>query len=209
MLTGQAFPLTGRAGELPIGTFSGNHYGAWKLSGTAFNPGPAAAGLSSSLGIENTLDQSVITSKEQGDGSTGTLTSPPFKIERKYIAFRISGGNFEHDTCLNLLIHGKVVRSATGWRSDRLGPGSWDVSRFAGQSAQIQVVDMASGDWGHINVDHIVQTDTPERLPISAGPLYEESLRPQFHFTARQWTMNRLNPGMQQEGWVNDLNGLI
>ena len=86
---------------------------------------------------------------------------------------------------------------------------SWDVSRFVGQKAQIQVVDSASGDWGHINVDHIVQTDRPERLPTQVAPLYQEAFRPQFHFTARQWTVDRLNPGMQQEGWVNDLNGLI
>ncbi len=39
--------------------------------------------------------------------------------------------------------------------------------------------------------------------------LYKESLRPQFHFTARQWTMDRLNPGPKEEGWLNDLNGLI
>jgi len=39
--------------------------------------------------------------------------------------------------------------------------------------------------------------------------LYQESHRPQFHFTARQWAMDRLHPGMRQEGWLNDLNGLI
>jgi sucrose-6-phosphate hydrolase SacC (GH32 family) len=58
-------------------------------------------------------------------------------------------------------------------------------------------------------VDRIVQTDKPERLPVATGPLYQESLRPQFHFTARQWTMNRLNPGPKEEGWLNDMNGLI
>jgi sucrose-6-phosphate hydrolase SacC (GH32 family) len=73
----------------------------------------------------------------------------------------------------------------------------------------VQIVDQASGDWGHINVDKIVQTDIPERLPVVTGPLYQESLRPQFHFTARQWTMDRLNPGPKEEGWLNDLNGLI
>ncbi len=66
------------------------------------------------------------------------------------------------------------------------------------------------GDWKQTgSVDHVVQTDTPERLPVVTAPLYRESLRPQFHFTARQWTTNQLNPGQQQEGWVNDLNGLI
>jgi sucrose-6-phosphate hydrolase SacC (GH32 family) len=40
-------------------------------------------------------------------------------------------------------------------------------------------------------------------------PLYHEALRPQFHFTARQWTKYELNPGQHHEGWMNDPNGLI
>ena len=68
----------------------------------------------------------------------GTLTSPRFKIERPYIAFYISGGNFEHSTCLDLLVNGKVVRSAVGWNSDRLVPASWSVGEFSGQDAQIE-----------------------------------------------------------------------
>jgi fructan beta-fructosidase len=39
--------------------------------------------------------------------------------------------------------------------------------------------------------------------------LYREALRPQFHFTARQWTRHQLNPGQREEGWLNDLNGLV
>ena len=45
---------------------------------------------------------------------------------------------------------------------------------------------------------------TPDR-----PPLYRESLRPQFHFTARYWDDYRLNPGRHQEGWINDVNGLV
>ena len=33
------------------------------------------------------------------------------------------------------------------------------MSEFAGKTAVIQIVDQATGGWGHINVDHIVQTD--------------------------------------------------
>jgi sucrose-6-phosphate hydrolase SacC (GH32 family) len=197
------------AGDLVIGNFSGTNYGDWKKTGTAFNLGPASGDLPAKLGIENSRDNTVTSSELEGDGSTGTLTSPEFKITRKYISFLISGGDFEHDTCINLIINGKIIKSAVGWRSDRLVPTSWDVSRFQGQKAQVQIVDEASRDWGHINVDHIVQTDKPERLPVATGPLYQESLRPQFHFTARQWTMDRLNPGPKEEGWLNDLNGLI
>jgi fructan beta-fructosidase len=197
------------AEDLGIGDFGKTNYADWKMTGTAFAPGPASGYLLAKLKIENSRDHVVASSEIEGDGPTGTLTSPEFKIARRYISFLIGGGNYEHDTCLNLLIKGKIERSATGWRSHRLVPASWDVSRFLGQKAQVQIVDEASGDWGHINVDHIVQTDKPERLPVVTEPLYRESLRPQFHFTARQWTMDRLNPGPKEEGWLNDLNGLI
>ena len=33
------------------------------------------------------------------------------------------------------------------------------MAEFAGKTAVIQIVDEATGGWGHINVDHIVQTD--------------------------------------------------
>jgi len=201
--------VTCQGEELVIGRFGGNNFGNWKATGTAFRLGPATEELLPKLEIENASDGRVVSSEIEGDTPVGTLTSPEFKIVRNYISFRIGGGDYEHDTCLNLLINGEVVKSATGWRSDRLVPASWDVRPFRGQKARLQVVDQAEGDWGHINVDHIVQTDKPERLPVVTEPLYGESLRPQFHFTARQWTMDRLNPGMQQEGWVNDLNGLI
>ena len=197
------------AQDVAIGSFGTTGYGDWKATGTAFNPGPASGELLPKLEIENSPDKAVASSEIEGDGPIGTLTSPEFRIARKYISFNIGGGDYEHDTCLNLVINGKVVKSAVGWRSDRLVPASWDVSGFLGQNARVQIVDMASGDWGHINVAHIVQTDKPERLPVVTAPLYQESLRPQFHFTARQWTMDRLNPGMREEGWLNDLNGLI
>jgi fructan beta-fructosidase len=195
--------------DLIIGDFRGAGFGDWVTTGTAFGSGPASGSLLPKLEIESAPDGAAASSEIEGDTPTGTLTSPTFKIQRKYISFLVAGGDYERDTCVNLLVGGKVVRSATGWRSDRLVPVSWDVSSWAGQTAQVQLVDHATGDWGHINVARIVQTDVPERFPVVDQPLYRESLRPQFHFTARQWTMDRLNPRERQEGWINDLNGLI
>ena len=42
-----------------------------------------------------------------------------------------------------------------------------------------------------------------------AAPLYHEALRPQFHVTARYWDNYTLNPGPHEEGWINDVNGLV
>ena len=198
-----------RAEDIAIGGFGSGGYGDWQATGTAFQKGPAFGELLTKLEIENADGAGVVSSEIEGDQPMGTLTSPDFAISKKYISFRIGGGNYETHTCVNLLVDGQVVRSATGWKSDRLVPMSWDVSRWAGRKARIQIVDAASGDWAHINAARFVQTDQPERLPVVTGPLYRESLRPQFHFTARQWTVDRLNPGQREEGWVNDLNGLI
>lgn len=197
------------AEDVPISPFGKTDYGAWRATGTAFQKGPASGEWIARLEIENAREDGVASSEMDGDTSTGVLTSPEFRISRRFLAFRIGGGNYEFNTCLHLLVGGKIVRSATGWKSDYLAAASWDVREFAGQTAQLRLVDEASGDWGHINVAGIVQTDTPEQPPPDTAPLYREALRPQFHFTARQWTMNRLNPGQREEGWINDLNGLI
>ena len=201
--------LRAASADLLIADFEGKDYGAWTSTGTAFRRGPARDAQLTTLEIEDARGHGVASSEIEGDAPMGTLTSPAFKIERAYISFLIAGGAYERHTCLNLLVGGKIVRSATGWNSDRLAAASWDVRPWADQQAQIQIVDEAGGNWGHLNVDHIVQTDRPERLPVTTQPLYQETHRPQFHFTARQWTMDRLNPGMKQEGWMNDLNGLI
>jgi len=209
MLVGQAM-----AKDVPIGRLGTKDYGDWKATGTAFQFGPAQGDeWMRKLEIDNGGEDLVISSEKVADGQDdkpqGTLSSPEFTISSKYIAFRVAGGDIERHLCVNLVVGGKIVRSATGWRSDRLVPTSWDVTAWHGKKAHIQIVDEASGDWGHINVSRVVQTDTPERLPVETGELYREALRPQFHFTARQWVMSRLNPGQRQEGWVNDLNGLI
>ncbi|MFT3684378.1 MAG: glycoside hydrolase family 32 protein [Phycisphaerales bacterium] len=198
-----------RRGDLVVGDFEGVGYGAWTATGSAFVKGPAAGEQRRVLEIENAVGEGTASSEMDGDGPRGTLVSPEFTVERDFVAFRVGGGDYEYATCVNLLVDGRIVRSATGWRSDHLTPVSWDVREWKGKRARVELVDQSSGDWGHVNVDQVVQTDSPERRPVEIGALYHEALRPQYHFTARQWAMTRLNPGQQQEGWINDLNGLV
>jgi fructan beta-fructosidase len=150
--------------DILIADFEGETYGDWKTTGTAFGNGPARGTLPAQMPVTGYLGKGLVNSFNGGDKSTGTLTSPSFKVERKYLNFLVGGGKFPGRTCINLLVNDKVVRTATGPNdqpggSEALDWASWDVAELEGKSAVIQIVDDATGGWGHINVDHIVQSD--------------------------------------------------
>lgn len=152
--------------EIFLADFEAETYGDWKATGEAFGKGPARGTLANQMPVEGFQGKGLVNSYAGGDGSTGTLTSPEFKIERKFISFLIGGGGWEGKTCLNLLVDGKIVRTATGPNtnaggSERLEPMRWEVAELDGKKAQLHVVDDATGGWGHINVDQIVLTDKP------------------------------------------------
>src|ERR1700760_4603502 len=86
------------AQDISLASFGKHDYGDWQATGTAFQKGPASGELLATLEIENAPDSPVVSSEVEGDGPTGTLTSPEFKISRRYIAFRIGGGNYEFST---------------------------------------------------------------------------------------------------------------
>jgi len=151
--------------DLVIADFDGESYGAWTVEGSAFGTAPARGALPGQMAVDGFLGEGLVNSFLGGDDSTGTLTSPPFKIERPFISFLIGGGNNPDKLALQLLVDGKPVRSATGGNdrpggSETLLRESWDVAELAGETATLRVIDAATGGWGHINVDTIVQTDT-------------------------------------------------
>ncbi len=162
------------APDLLIADFEGKDYGDWKVEGTAFGSGPAHGRIGGQMIVEGFQGKGLVNSFYGGDKSTGKLTSPEFKVERKFIKFLIGGGGWENKTCMNLLIGGKRVLSITGPNtqpggSEALEPAGWSVDAFLGQSARLEIVDDAKGGWGHINVDQIEQSDLP--APVSAQPV--------------------------------------
>lgn len=147
-----------------LADFDESTYGTWVTTGTAFGTGPAQGTLPNQNTVSGYLGSGLANSFYGGDSSTGTLTSPQFTITKHYISFYIGGGNFPGQECLNLLVNGVVVRTATGSNSDTLVQTQWDASAYLGQSAVLQIVDAATGSFGHILVDQIVMTDTT--LPV-------------------------------------------
>ncbi len=152
------------ADDIVIADFEGESYAPWQVTGEAFGPGPARGPLPGQMNVEGFKGRGLVNSFYKGDDSTGTLTSPEFRIQRKFLAFLLGGGKSDK-LALQLLVDGKVVRSATGPNdqqggSEALAQESWEVAEFAGKTATLRILDDAKGGWGHINVDHIVQTDT-------------------------------------------------
>lgn len=144
-------------------------YEGWTATGTAFGDKPRnlkdIAGYQGSLNAQgqwtvNTHETRHGEDVVKADTHTGTLTSREFTVERDWIRFRIGGGNHPEKTCINLLVDGKVVRTATGRDNNRMRLDHWDVKELAGRKATIQIVDDFTGGWGQIGIDEIVFTDS-------------------------------------------------
>lgn len=164
------------AEDILIADFEGTDYGNWRVTGEAFGSGPPRGALPGQMHVLGFKGSGLVNSFYKGDSTTGTLTSPAIRIERRYITFLIGGGKNAKTTCMNLIVDGRVVRTATGPNdqpggSEELEFEFWDVAEFNGKSAVIEIVDQATGGWGHINVDHIVQAN---RLPALPSPVRQE-----------------------------------
>jgi len=155
--------------NLIVADFEGQGYRPWVAEGEAFGEGPARGALPGQMAVEGFEGRGLVSSFLGGDEARGVLTSPPFRLERRYLNFLIGGGKFPGETCLNLVVGGKVVRSATGPNdspggSERLDWASWDVAEWDGKDAALRAVDRRGGGWGHLSVDQVVQSDRPRGL---------------------------------------------
>lgn len=139
--------------------FESSDYGDWNVEGEAFGSSPANGTLPQQNPVSGFLGNGLVNTFLSGDKTQGTLTSPLFRIERKFINFLIGGGNHQGRTCVNLLVDGNVVRTAVGKQNETLEWHSWSVEQLEGKEAQIQIVDQATEGWGHINVDQIEFAD--------------------------------------------------
>ncbi len=190
-------------GAIVIADFEGRSYGkGWTVTGEAFGKAPATAATTRQSRLAGYLGSGYVNTYNPNDRPTGTLTSPAFTIQRRYVRFLIGGGGHP-DTCVNLLVDGKVVRTASGPNvygpgSENLSEAGWDVGEFAGKSARIEIADMNSGSWGHINIDHIIQSDrapkklvAPQQQAAAANPPASgQATRTALRDAAAVWNMD-------------------
>lgn len=155
----------GKVEETIFADFESGTYDDWTTTGDAFGQVPQTLkSIAKYQGKINGRGTFFVNShnvrnggdSQRGDSPTGTLTSPSFTIDFDTIEFWVGGGAHKGKTCVNLVIDGKPVLSATGRRNNQMSLNTWDVRKYAGQQANIQVVDDHTGGWGNIGIDHIV-----------------------------------------------------
>jgi uncharacterized protein (DUF608 family) len=153
--------------------FEKRTYEGWTITGTAFGKGPSHGTEAGQQPVTGFVGRGLVNTYLESDSPQGTATSKSFSIQRRYIGFLIGGGNHPNQTCINLRVAGKVVRTATGKDREALEPASWDVADLKGKEAAIEIVDRNSEGWGHINIDQIIFSDIPPEPLLRKGTAIE------------------------------------
>lgn len=159
-------PIEKKRTNVLIEDFEGESYRQWTAIGDAFGNYPYLVPTEQLKGWGNSGYEGLhmITSFVNGDGGRGSLTSPPFTIERHKLCFLVGGGI--KDVYVALVVNGREVIRSSGLQSRSLSWVTWDVSAYEGQTAQIRIVDNSTAGWGFIDADYFVMAD--EAISISA-----------------------------------------
>jgi uncharacterized protein (DUF608 family) len=165
--------------------FEQDDYDGWLVEGTAFGKGPATkASTPDYQGDPHPVGRGFVNSHASApaeadpasivrarDSATGRITSPPFTIDRRFLAFRIGGGKRPDRLGVDLVIDGEVMQSATGDDNNAMRDHFFDCGAFQGRTARLVIRDDYSGPWGNIGADHFVLTDRPPARSLATSQL--------------------------------------
>jgi len=148
--------------DLLITDFEATNYPAgWTTTGSAFGSGPAAGAAAGQSAVSGFMGSRLVNSYRPGDGATGTLRSAPFPISHSNLHFLSAGGNWPTQTAVRLTVNGTVVRTTTGENTENLKWHTWDVSDLVGQTGRLDLIDTATGGWGHLCADQFFLSNDP------------------------------------------------
>lgn len=179
-----------------------NNLSQWEIKGDAFNQSPALGPLENQGAILNIEGSKLVNTFYNGDRGKGSALSPEFTIQKSHINFLIGGGNHPEKLAVNLIVDGEVVNSTSGINTETLTWTGWDVKEFKNKKARIEIVDDFDGGFGHILVDHIMQSDQLAVNKREKGPWIDYG--PDF-YAVRSW-QHRVENGNRRIwiAWMNN-----
>ena len=134
--------------DILIADFEGAGYKGWSIQGGAFRNAPMDKKLAAEKGFSQFVGRGLASSRDLNEWpkNQGRITSPKFKIKRKYINFLVGGGNHAWRTCVNLVIERSIekiekIRSSSGYNNEKMVWVTWDVSDIIRETVSIEVMD--------------------------------------------------------------------
>ena len=169
----------------------------WTLEGESFVESPTDISLYRQGAVMGRIGRYYADSYHNEGKSTGKATSPEFTITRNYLNFKIGGAYKPNESCLNLLVDGKVVRTETGRNASSMQWAGWDVSEFRGKKARVQIVDAIPDGSSFVYVDHIMLCDEIRTMEPMKAFWFDWG---QDFFAVRSW--NNYAPGETRRIWT-------
>ncbi len=157
-------------------------YDGWTVEGAAFGNGPVKKkdipSYQGDVGgdterVANSHASAPADTVETRDNALGKLASRDFVIDRRFVRFWIGGGHARPNSQLGiaLVIDGKPVQKASGRDSNEMSLQHFDLRPLAGKTAHFEIIDDATGGWGHTGVGKITFSDhAPQSGPMPELP---------------------------------------
>ncbi len=146
--------------------FESDTFEGWRAEGTAFGDGPVTKERAAEE-MEGVVGNRFATSLYGEGNGKGRLVSDPFTVPMRYIVFEGEGHMIPEEIDVQLVVNGRVVRTAVGFSNGELTIRYWNVHPFVGEQARIQVIDRRSGNRRSLGIDQIYFTNRP---PLSEEP---------------------------------------
>jgi fructan beta-fructosidase len=125
---------------------------AGPVEGNAFGDSPATGKIGEQRDIQGHKTKGLVNTFMDGDNDLGTLTSPEFTVEHKFIKFLYGGAGPKGKAYIELLVDGSSVQKVLGDTGRQLKPTIFDLRDLQGKKAQVRIVDNRSGDvFGHVH----------------------------------------------------------
>jgi hypothetical protein len=99
--------------------------------------------------------------QKQGDAATGMMRSRRFTLTGNSMNLLVGGGSYP-DECYVALVEdgtGTVFFKETGNNFEEMDRRYWNLVPHVGKTVYIEIADLSSAPFGHINVDDIVESD--------------------------------------------------